>query len=441
MLTRPCSNLPIVALMLVLAGCAGRRECCPSSGGPLAQQAQMIAGTAEKVDRGQISIAREVEKVPSPDAVDQALAREPEGLQYYALTEHQCQCLAVANAAMANAIDHESDLSGSKSGNCRTSKQRSAALQGDLLAYEAMSDRNKAAGDALELFYRLAEAEANRDLSDSSLAEIDRAIKDYEGMEGQGFRTDSDGAALRRQKTALLDRQAQLRLSIDQINGQLRSLLGCEADDRSPIWPQVDLTVTVAQVDIERAVSEGLESRPDLAALRELNGNVDSASLSGIRQSLTQIHPTLGTSPSRLPGLAQLLGTSKQQMETETRREQTSELLARQEKAASEEIRQAAQTVETRLRQIALAKQKRDNRQQHLERLKARRGADGVTAFDVSAAQMELYQAESDLVGQVVAWKIAEVKLRQAEGVLPMECGFSSPNKGCAGSAAVSGGG
>ncbi len=125
--------------------------------------------------------------------------------------------------------------------------------------------------------------------------------------------------------------------------------------------------------------------------------------------------------------MAQALGTSKQHVEAATRRGQIQGLLGRQEQAAAEEIRRAADTVEARLREIALAKRNRDSCQNRLERVQARRGADGVTALDVTRAQLDLYQAESELVGKVVAWKIAEVKLLEAQGALPIECGYPLP--------------
>ena len=56
--------------------------------------------------------------------------------------------------------------------------------------------------------------------------------------------------------------------------------------------------------------------------------------------------------------------------------------------------------------------------------LTQRRDADGVTAFDLSAAQLELLRAESDMLHRVIAWKIAEAKLKQAQGLLAAECGY-----------------
>ncbi len=372
-------------------------------------------------------IAPDTGAVPSPSQVEEILAPKSEPPGYYLVTAHQCQCLALANAALGNALDEESEMSAAGSGHGRTSKQRSAAMKSDLLAYQAVGERNHAAAQALELYYRLAEAEGNCDLLDQGLAEIGRAIDDFNKMQEKGLRTESDGAALREQKNTLLAKRSEANLAIEQLNGKLRAMLGCGADDQTRIWPQADLTAAVAKVDVESAVRRGLDARSDLNSLRLTLRSVGSTDLSAVRQSLAQLRPGLGTAASRFPALAQALGTSKQHVEEAGRKEQVSGLLARQEKAAEEEIRRAADAVEARLREIALSKQKRDDRSARLERLEARRGADGVTAFDVTAARLELIDAESELLGKVVAWKIAEVKLLEAEGALPIECGYPLP--------------
>lgn len=425
---RHASLLALLSVVpALLAGCAGR-QCCPESeGGLFGSQAMTLSGAAvPKADaRGKIAV--DARAVPSPEEVETLLAPAPGPASYYVLSARQCQCLAVANAAVADAVDEESQLSAAVSGRGRSAKARSAALQSGLLGYEAAAQRNQAAAEALEWFYRLAEAEATCDLLDESLGEIGRAIEDFDRVEAQGIETKADGAALRRQRTALLDKKSQALLAVEQINGRLRSMLGDSADDQTRIWPRADLSVEVAKVDVEHAVRQGLERRADLNGLRMMLGGVDSADLTAVRAALGRISPSLGGSPSRFPALAQALGTTKQHMEAATRRDQIAGLLARQEKAAEEEIRRAADKVEHSLRQVALAKRQRDAAADRVERLEARRGADGVSAFDVTAAKLELHQAESDLLGKAVAWRIAEVKLLEAAGALAADCGYALP--------------
>jgi len=65
----------------------------------------------------------------------------------------------------------------------------------------------------------------------------------------------------------------------------------------------------------------------------------------------------------------------------------------------------------------------RDLCRQQAERLELKRGADGVTPFDVSKARLELLQAEGEVVRKVIAWKIAQVELLESQCLLGDDCG------------------
>ncbi len=379
------------------------------------------------------AILPDVSSVPAPEKTKAMLQVGPEPGAYYALSAHQCQCLAVSNAAVANAIDEESELASAVGARCRTSKEKSAALLSDLLACEALAHRNEAAADALGAFYRLAEAEAQIDLLNASLEEVRQAIADVEHMERSGLHLEADSGPLHQQRIVLEEKRSQAEDAARQLNAKLRAMLGGGPDDRTPIWPRADLSVTVAKVDRDQALLEGLGSRADLHGLRLMQGGIDAADLSSVRKVLAQLDPALGVSPSRFPALARALGTAKQKMEAATRQQQVSGLLHSQQNAVEAEIRAAADAIEARLVQIALCKERRDRRGDRLARLEERRGADGVSALDVTTARLELYEAEGELLSAVIAWKLAEVQLLRAEGVLPLECGFPLPEGSCRG--------
>lgn len=426
---RLCWMTPLgLALSLLAGGCASTS--CPTPPCQAVSHAPSLEETGTEVGRGQIG--PDLRDVPTLEAVEAALGRAgAEAPTYYALTAHQCQCLAVAHVAMADAIDAESELSQRSAGD-RNSTGRAAALQSKLLSYRALEERNNAAAEALELFYRLAEAEASYELLGSSLAEIERAIEDCRDLEAKGMKLDADPGALSRKRIAMLDRQARLRASMAQLNAGLRQRLGSQAGARTRVWPLVDLEVTPAPVDVERVVAEGLACRTDVGSLRLMLDSVDDIGIRALRKVMGSIDGALGTARSRPTIFVTLLSSGgRPSYEREVRRRQIATILASREGASAAEIRTAAEEVETHLRQIALARQQRDSWQQRLEDLKARRAADGVTAFDVSAAQLELYQAKADLISQAVAWRIAEVKIRKAQNVLPLECGLSLPAGAC----------
>ena len=100
------------------------------------------------------------------------------------------------------------------------------------------------------------------------------------------------------------------------------------------------------------------------------------------------------------------------------------ELLAGKERAATEEIRQAVAAIDVRLRQIAVAKQKVDQWQEQLQvqRMERQRPRSMVTALDIAATELQCLDARRELIHQVLALRIAEAKLKEAQGLLDEEC-------------------
>jgi hypothetical protein len=167
-------------------------------------------------------------------------------------------------------------------------------------------------------------------------------------------------------------------------------------------------------VDVEQAVGTGIALRPDLAALRLLCSALESVGPERIGEQLARIDPSLG-------GVRLACDEGQAVF---VRRQQIGILQRSQQHAAEEEIRQAAQSVQSHLVRIALAKEQRGRCQDRLRVLTRRRAVDDGTTFEVRQARLRLNQAESDLVQQVVAWKLAQVQLEEAQGTLPMDCGF-----------------
>ena len=100
-------------------------------------------------------------------------------------------------------------------------------------------------------------------------------------------------------------------------------------------------------------------------------------------------------------------------------------------KFAVEEIRQAILEIEVRGRTIAACQEKAANLRAKKARLKERMGADGITYFDLAAAEQEVLRAEGAVVQETAAWKIAFAQLRQAQGLLSWQCGYELPAEAC----------
>ncbi len=359
--------------------------------------------------------------------VEGVLPGEPNPTQFRVLEAVQCQCLAATHAPLANLLHAESQLALRRAANQGAQDGMAQSVLADLLELRALEDRNEKAALADELFYRLVEADYSRALSQRSLHEIDRALDNLEQLKRKGLLPIADDGKLRRQKLDLLDRRAGLQSSIRQLDGQLCMLLGIQSDPLAPLSPAADLGVVVAAIDPVAAVSQGLAGRADLRAIATLKNNLSVDTVSAIRSGLQRVDALLGGSAAGGSILARLWARGDDSGELPARREQLRQLYDQQSRSAAEEISAAAFDVETNLRQIGLAKDKLDSWQEELRRLQSKRQTDGVTEFDVSAAQIELFQAENALVHQIIQWKIAETKLKKAQGVLAADCGYRLP--------------
>jgi hypothetical protein len=372
--------------------------------------------TETRSERGTLGLG--LEAVGSFEAVDQMLSPAPLPTQYRVLRAEQVQCLAAASAPLARLYASESETVLAAS-NRHTQCAVSALSR--LMAIRALDERNKAAGMALELFYGLAEAEAATDILDRSLVELDRAAANLDDLKRSGLKVPVDRTALARQKLDWLDRRIQVLASARQMRGQLQQLCGFELDETTPPWPEADLTVTVAPIDVASAVAQGLANRADVAALRMLGCSLSSDTLPAARAGVQTMAPGLGASVAsrRLLG-----GDAGGEAEAQSRRSQVAQARDEAERNASREITEAAATVETRLREIAVAKERWDVWLKRATDLDTKRVTDGATAFDLSAARLEVLRAEGETLHRVIAWKIAQVKLRKAQGLLAAECGY-----------------
>lgn len=353
--------------------------------------------------------------------IDRVLGQPPATEQYRVVKADQVQCLAAANAPAARLFAGESDAAASDAGH---RSRCASSTMSTLMAYRTMDQRNKAAGTALELFYSLAEAEAGRDILERCVEEVNLASTDLDDLKKSGLKMSMDRTALQRQKLDWLDRQIQLRSAAQQIQGQLRQICGLEEEESALLWPEADLKVTVAPLDAKVAIEEGLDNRADVGALRMLDETLSADTLPAVRSGMQMLSPGLGVSAvgRRLFG-----GNSSNAEELQARQSQLTQALEETERTASREISEAVQNVDTRLREIAVAKSRRQAWKQRVSDLKEKRTADGTTAFDIRTAKLEMLRAENEVLHRVIAWKIAQAKLKQAQGLLAIECGYCLP--------------
>ncbi len=401
--------LGAVGLAALLAGCHGAPPPCAAPAGPELPEA--ARGTTEL----------DLSAVPRLDPAYRPTLLK--GRNFRSLTAHECQCLAAQNASLAEMLGEGSDGKHTGADSCLPCA-RKIQLVLSVQTYAAEDARNRAAGTALEAYYRLAEAEGRAELLSDSQAEVDALLAVAEELYAKKLLDKSELDAAQRQSADLVADTLRLQIAVDQLNATLRVLLGVRdsCDDWS-IWPAGPLRVTPTTKTPEEYVAFGLEHRPDIALLRTVHDGLTKATLPVVRQFLAGINPLLAMKPGG-PILTLLMALKEclcgDQLAKVHRQIET--MLREHERQAAEEIRQSAREVEVRLWLVSAAEQRVKDEQRKLEEVKEKQGRDLASAADVRRAALNVLKARRDLLSEVVNWNIADSQLRQRLGVLAQEC-------------------
>lgn len=339
---------------------------------------------------------------------------------YRRLTAEECRQLAIENAPLADDLDsHPENAPTTK--HFRHQNASVANLSRLVRGYAADEIRNRAAAETLELFYRLAAAEGQFDRATETHAELRRQLTEAEKAAASGLK----GADVHRIRRTLLETESQLaklEAGIAALNAGLAGRLGLNPADPNPIWPADALRVGGEVPDVEQAVATGLHYRPDLNLLRVMS-QVDQPPGRLANAVLAAVNPLLGqTEPPTL--FATLIQTLKKEpIKAEVAmRKQLHELLVNRERQVEAEVRVAVATLQGE--RFAVAAKTADI--QHLAaqvsewESKVAAGLAGATA-ELAVAKLNLLKAKSELIQAVADWQIANVKLRQATGMLVRE--------------------
>ncbi|HET6882811.1 MAG TPA: TolC family protein, partial [Pirellulales bacterium] len=339
--------------------------------------------------------------------------------EYHALSAEQCQCLAVKASTEGNrlAADRRA-LMATSSHHGLSEKER---LKIQVLWAAELEARNHSAAAALTAYYQIAQAEANRPILQQSLQEIEDAMKKVDRMHEIGVQVPFDGGDLNRQKLGILDRQLKLTSQLDQLNAELVQLVGlASANARPRIWPAADFTVNVAPTDMDLAVAVGMSTRPELRLLASLRSSLRAKNVAITRGV---VGGPVSTAMMPLSHLCKLIGQCfSNHRELPTRERQLAEHYAQRQREVTAEIQQAVLEVESRLRRVAVAKEAMNSWRTELDELAKKAQIDEATFIDISRARLKRLEAESDKIEQIMAWKIALVKVKDGQGMLVTEC-------------------
>jgi outer membrane protein TolC len=330
----------------------------------------------------------------------------------------------VRNADAANLLQQEGQGQRHNASHslCASSSER-RRLYETVTGYAAEEVRNRRAGDALEAYYRLAEAEGRADLLREALTELQAVVDRARDLQKRGvLGPEAAEAALHRWAESRGD-QVELDTVIDKLNGQLKGLDGlpCDVEPDYRIWPTDPLLVTGEDPDPGHCVAEGLARRADLNLLRALRAGLDARTLPVATQVLSTVSPLLG-GPSGggkwLTDLAAAILPCLKNGAVEAARRQVEALLQARERQAAQEITTAARLVASRRVEARLASLRAELAGNKVKDLEERLNKGLNVRTELTTARLDAVKDRSERVHAAADFMVACVRLTQAMGLL-----------------------
>lgn len=410
----------VLALCLCLAGCCGGRHYCKdvahAGAVPLSDQALAQAQPGDfSFDVGQVKDLATLDALWPPQT--------PSDIRYRALTAEQCRIWAAERSSIGNLLSGEASAVRSSARSHRHHLKRSDKLHIQILQQSALEARNRTASAALEAYYHLVEAEANARIIDEAIRLLDEAAAELERAREAELPAGPDPGQFARERLQLQDQRVELERAINDLNTRLKQLIGLSGSDHNlRLWPESEWSVQVTVYDIEQEVARGLASRPELAGLRAVRDNLDAETVGVAKRLLAGVNGLLGSGgevAAGVVGIASALRlTEANAAEVAARRAQLNQYTRDREQEIAADISLAIDNISARLREVALAEETRQAWEDRVEDLRQRREVGRATYAEVVAARLALLRAQSEEVSAVAAWQIAEVKLREAQGLL-----------------------
>jgi outer membrane protein TolC len=364
---------------------------------------------------------------------------EPERA-YQDLPLGQCQCLAADGSGVARLLDQErEEIEQQAKKGCQHLSHKgaqTAAFKENILRARSDEARNSAAGVALILYVRLAEAEARTEVAEDGVRAIRAALEKAKDLKRRGVQTQVDAGALHRQLFEVLADRTKLHILIDELNAELRQLLDlapCPADTRlRPSGPWPDIT---GHFDCDAAVATALKHRAELAMLQEVSAGLNADTLPAVRQMLGSVNGLLGMAEKTptCPMLAQLLSHCQhaggKAAEVEARRAEIDEYRAQREKAIASDVRADVHLLAQQAALVSLVRERARSWQGRVQDLQEQADRGIVSFAQVNDARVEWLRARDEVVRETTAWQRALIKLKMDQGLLGAEC--ERPTQAC----------
>jgi len=342
---------------------------------------------------------------------------------YVELSAAECQRLAIMHAPLGYSLMTERASLHQSLG---AKLHHAAGVRAEALKCAVLESQNRAAGEALTLYFDLAEAEAKFDLANESVAQLQHAVDQVAQLRQRGADVP---AALNEFESQLIAAQAQraaLDTKIATLNRQLRVKLGASCHDADArYWPTTALEQPRDTFDSDAEVAIGLGSRAELAGMCYLISHLDAHTLSVARDYLATLQPmSSGARAKSHHLLLKLLMCPVLHRDLDLAAQQLRESLGRRQMQISEEVRGAVELYQGAQSQVAFAVQAEQQAARHASIVDEQQKIDRATFGDVDQARLKLLEARAKVVEGVASALKALVQVKQSTGVLGCEVLF-----------------
>lgn len=191
-----------------------------------------------------------------------------------------------------------------------------------------------------------------------------------------------------------------------------------------------DFGVAHQTLDIDTVVAEAVTKRPELLGWRSLESALTLETLPLAREAIGAFNPLQGRSLTGAshPGsrLQSLIGHGRNSSATESelawRKKELAEFRQERERVVADEARAAALRMNSQLITITLARQRVHIWERKWKELGRQREAK-IPLADLQEAQarLEWLKAQSELAKELMAWHVARVQVKAAQGLLAWE--------------------
>ncbi len=350
-----------------------------------------------------------------------------------AVTEATVLRLAAERASLPTVLQRESELPRLIAATPSHATGDDGALLREVRTLFAADARNRAAGDAVQEFFRLADTEGRLDLLRISIERLDFLREAARKAKAEGARLPVELDELDAQRANLLALLGQAELGAKLLDIDLKRRLGLAAQTPECLLPAGDFAVASDSVDAEASVTIALERRPDLQALRTAYFGLTPESLPSVQQYLRGVpgavglvgHGSVVQPPKgnphfpfsrffrhRIDEWAKAIDTVTA-AEVAVRRQQLYRLTEEKERAAADEVRAAVASLNEQTRQVGLARWRAEQQMAKLADIKKMTKG----PFLEVPAEMETLRARSDVIAAVMQWHQARGKLTAAQGL------------------------